>query len=353
MTVTIKDIARVAGVSKATVSRSLNDSPLVAEKTKIKIKELADTMGFEFNANARSLSTSKTGTIGIIYPERFGEFGISLYYNSLLSQIRDFLEKEELDNIVAFPRNRYTGESNIKRLILSKKIDGLLIIHPNITDVDQKIMNFIEISKMPYVFLHHYPSFCDVETVDAIYTNHFGGGYDATKHLIDLGHRNILCLTSHGNSMEFVQRTEGYKAALMDNGIEINEDFILKGYRDISSGYEIVMQNFEFIQENNITGIFSQTDLMAIGAMQALKEKGKRIPDDYSIVGYDDIEMVLDFKPHLTTIHQPREEIAILTCNRLLELINGVSKNKKVNIRLSTKLIERESTRKLRVSLEV
>ena len=95
MTVTIKDIAKVAGVSKATVSRSLNDSPLVAETTRERIKDLADTMGFEFNANARSLSTSKTGTVGIIYPERFGKFGVSLYYSSLLNQIRDFLEKEE------------------------------------------------------------------------------------------------------------------------------------------------------------------------------------------------------------------------------------------------------------------
>ncbi|MBC8587220.1 LacI family DNA-binding transcriptional regulator [Paratissierella segnis] len=347
MTVTIKDIAKVAGVSKATVSRSLNDSPLVAETTRERIKDLADTMGFEFNANARSLSTSKTGTVGIIYPERFGKFGVSLYYSSLLNQIRDFLEKEELDNIVAFPRNRYTGESNIKRLIQSKKIDGLLIIHPNITDVDQKIMNFIEISKMPYVFLHHYPSFCDVETVDAIYTNHFGGGYDATKHLIDLGHRNIICLTSYGDSMEFRQRTEGYRAALIDNNIEINEDFIFRGYRDIGSGYKMIKENMDFIEKNNITGMFSQTDLMAIGVMEGLKEFGKKIPDDYSIVGYDDIEMVMDFKPNLTTIHQPREEIAILTCNRLLELINGVKSNKKVNISLSTKLIIRESTKKI------
>jgi LacI family transcriptional regulator len=352
MTVTIKDIARIAGVSKATVSRSLNDSPLVAEETKKRIKELADTMGFQFNANARSLSTSRTGTIGIIYPERFGEFGVSLYYSSLLSQIRDFLEKEGLDNIVSFPKNRYTGESNIKRLIQSKKIDGLLIIHPNITDVDQRILNFIEQSKTPYVFLHHFPSFCDIEKVDAIYTDHFGGGYDATKHLIDLGHKNIICLTSHGDSMEFIQRTEGYRAALMDNDIAVKEDFVFKGYRDISSGYEIISKNFGFIVENNITGIFAQTDLMAIGVMQALKDMGKSIPDDYSIVGYDDIELVMDFRPHLTTIHQPREEIAVLTCSRLLELINGVNNNKKVNIRLNTKLIIRESTKRVDNSLE-
>lgn len=347
MTITIKDIAKIAGVSQATVSRSLNNSPLVAEKTRERIKELSHTMGFQFNANARSLSTSRTGTIGIIYPERFGEFGISLYYNSLLSQINEYLEKQEIDNIVAFPRNRFTGESNIKRLIKSKKIDGLIIIHPNITDVDQKVINFLEVSRMPYVFLHHFPSFCDIETVDAIYTNHFGGGYDATKHLIDYGHKNILCLTSYGDSMEFAQRTEGYRAALMDNNIGLRDDFIFKGYRDISSGYEIIMKNIDFIQESNITAIFSQTDLMAIGAMQAIKEVGKKIPDDYSIVGYDDIEMILEFKPKLTTIHQPREEIAILTCSRLLELINGLKNNKKVNIRLSTKLIIRETTKRL------
>ncbi|MDD4725699.1 MAG: LacI family DNA-binding transcriptional regulator [Tissierellia bacterium] len=347
MKVTIKDIAKIAGVSHATVSRSLNDSHLVAEDTKKRIKDIADTLGFEFNANARSLSTNKTGTIGIIYPERFGEFGVSLYYSSLLTQIRDYLEKEEMDTIVAFPKNRYSKDSNIKRLILSRKIDGLIIIHPNINDVDQKIMNFLEKSRVPYIFLHHYPSFCDVDSVDAIYTDHFGGGYDATEYLIKQGHKNIICITSHGDSREFYQRTNGYKAALSDKNIKFNENYIFRGYRDIISGFRIMKDNMDFIIEKGITGIFAQTDLMAIGVIQALKEIDKSVPKDYSIVGYDDIELIMEFKPNLTTIHQPREEIAFLTCDRLFELINGVKTNSKVNIMLKAKLIERDSTRKI------
>lgn len=348
MPITIKDIAKIAGVSHSTVSRSLNDSPLVSETTKEKIKEIASNTGFEFNASARSLSTNKSGTIGVIYPEKFGEYGISMYYNSLLTQLRDSLEKMQMDEIVAFPKNRITNESNIRRLITSRKIDGLIIIHPNINDVDEKIIHFINMSKIPCVFIHHFPKLHEVGKMDVIYTDHFNGGYNATEHLIKLGHKRILCITSHGESIEFLERTAGYKESLEDNGIEINNDFIFMGFRDIDSGYKIVKSNLELIKRNQITAIFAQTDLMAIGAIQALKDEGINVPDDISVIGYDDIELATSFRPTLTTIHQPREEMALLGCERLVELINGKKVKRKINIVLQTRLIERESTKSVK-----
>jgi LacI family transcriptional regulator len=348
VTITIKDIARIAGVSHSTVSRSLNNSPLVSEITKERIKEIALNTGFQFNASARSLSTNKTGTIGVIYPESFGEFGRSLYYNSLLTQLRDSLEKMEMDEIVAFPKNRITKESNIRRLITSRKIDGLIIIHPNINDVDEKIIHFINMSRIPCVFLHHSPTLQEVGKMDVICTDHFTGGYNATEHFIKLGHKKILCITSHGESKEFIERTAGYKAALNDHGIEFDKDLIFCGYRDITSGYNIVKSNLKFININKITAIFAQTDLMAIGAVQALKEEGIKVPEDISVIGYDDIELALSFKPALTTIHQPREEIALLGCERLVELISGKKVKRKINLVLQTNLVERESTKSIK-----
>jgi LacI family transcriptional regulator len=343
VSITIKDIAKIAGVSHATVSRSLNNSPLAAEETKKRIRELADSLGFEFNANARSLITSRSGTICIIYPDKFGEFGASFYYNSLLNQLREALEAKGMDLIVSFPRNRTTGESNIRRLIISKKIDGVIIVHPRLNEVDEQIVSFMEVSKTPYIFLHHHPSSGEQNAVDIIYTDHFNGGYNAADYLIKLGHKRIMTITSIGGSFEFRQRTEGYRAALEHNGIRVEESLIFYGYRDISSGYNIIKDNLQLILRENITAIFCQTDLMAIGALEALKEFNIHVPEDISIVGYDDIDMLMSFKPNLTTVHQPKEEIAVLACERLADLINGRKRKGKINIVLQTRLIVRES----------
>lgn len=350
MPITIRDIAKLAGVSHATVSRSLNNSPLVAAETRNKINELAQSLGFQFNANARSLSTNKSGTICIIYPESQDEHGVSMFYTSLVNQVRDSLERVGMDIIVTFPNNNFTGESNIKRLIISRKIDGIIIVHPNLVDVDKQVLHFIEMSKVPYVFLHHYPSFLEDNTVDAIYTDHVRGGYLAAQYLIKSGHKNIACITSNEKlkSAEFQQRTEGYKAALNNNNIPFDNELIFYGTRDIMSGYNIIKENIDCLLKKSVTAIFAQTDLMAIGVMEALKELRYNIPEDFSIVGYDDIDLIKSFKPNLTTIHQPREEIALLGCERLIELINGKKKKKIINTMLQPKLIIRESTKEVR-----
>ncbi|WP_432664917.1 LacI family DNA-binding transcriptional regulator [Wukongibacter baidiensis] len=330
MAITIKDIAKIAGVSYSTVSRSLNDSPLVAQSTKDQIKKIAEDLGFEFNANARSLTTSKTGTIGIIYPENFDEFGIHLYYGSLHYQLRKSLEAVDLDLIVAFPKNRATKENNIKKLITRQKVDGLIIAQ---FDLDQDTMRFIDNAKIPFVFFHH-PVDPKLEDVDAVCTDHFKGGYLATQHLIKTGRRNIMCIPA-GSDREFNLRTEGYKAALKDNGIKFDSNLIIEGKPDFELAKEIIKKNIQLVK--SIDGIFAQTDLMAWGVIEALKEMNIAVPDDIAVVGYDDIELSTYITPKLTTIHQPREEIAILTCERLHELLN--SKNTKRKRKKKTELV--------------
>lgn len=347
MAVTIKDIARILGISHSTVSRSLNDSPLVAQATKEKVKKVAEELGFAFNANARSLSTKVIGTIGIIYPENYGEFGPGLFYGSLLEELRDTLEKAGLDTIVSFMYNQYTNKNNIKRLIVTKKIDGLIIVSPDINYITEDVLNYMEASKVPYVFLHHNHILPKSSNGDIFYTDNFLGGYLAVEHLIKIGHKNIMTITSHANSREFNERTRGYLEALNSYGLQENKEYIFYGDSDINSGYNIVSENLEFIKTNNITAIFAQADLMAIGCMEAFKEYRILVPDDISIVGFDDLDLIMSFKPHLTTIHQPREELAILSCERLIQLINYMGKKKKVDVMLKPKLIVRDSTKPL------
>lgn len=336
--ITIKDIATIAGVNYSTVSRSLNDSPLVAQPTKDRIKKIAEELGFEFNANARSLTTSKTGTIGIIYPENFDEFGIHLYYSSLHHQLRKSLEKVDLDLIVAFPQNRTTKENNVKKLITKQKVDGLIIAQ---SDLDQDTLRFISKAKIPFVFFHH-PVDSKFEDVDAVYTDHFQGGYLATQHLVKLGHQRIICMTA-GGEREFQLRTQGYKAALDDNRLGFDEDLIIEGKPYFQLAKQLIIERINMVK--SVDAIFAQNDLMAWGVIEALKEMNIQVPQDIAVVGYDDIELSTYISPKITTIRQPREEIATLTCERLYELLNSKNtvRKRKKKTELLPSLVIRES----------
>ena len=152
--ITIKDIARIVGVSHSTVSRSLNDSPLISEETKQLITSVAKKHNFDFNANARGLSSRRTGSVGIIFPDFFAEYRNSLYLELLMNDLRRCLESHSLDSIVMFPFNHSTGISNIKKLIRQKKVDGLLIVLPDINPLDWSHMKQ---SGIPFVLLHVKP----------------------------------------------------------------------------------------------------------------------------------------------------------------------------------------------------
>jgi len=342
MPVTIKDIAQIAGVSFSTVSRSLNDSNLVAEDTKKQIKDIAKSLGFEFNASARSLSTQKTGSIGVIYPEGFEALHVNLFYNYLHNQIRKTLEREALDLIVAFPKNKFDGNSsNIERLVKSKKVDGLIIVSSVLDEVDKEALHLTKKQGIPFVFLHHYPN--DpwlLEEANVFCTDHFSGGFKATEHLIKNGHQRIACITAMGDRPQFIKRTDGYKTALAQHNISFNPDIFFYGDRSFHSGYKIIMDNQDEIK--NFSAVFSQNDLMALGAIQALTELQFRVPGDIAVVGYDDIELLELFKPLLTTVHQPREKIAVLACEALVNIIKD-KKTEKRNILVDPPLIVRES----------
>lgn len=338
MPVTIKDIAKIAGVSHATVSRSLNDSPRVAQDTKERIKKIASAMDFQFNANARSLSTSRTGTIGIIYQEITDNSQMHFYFSYLQKQVRRSLEREDLDVIVAFSENSFTGENNIKKLITREKVDGLIISRAHI---NHKILKFMKDSKIPFVFFHQIPVEIDLEGIDAISTDHFLGGYLATEHLIKLGHRNILCISRVGGEEEFRLRTEGYKAALKDYNLPCSNDLILYSNRSFQGGYAMMKEKLAMLK--TVTAIFVQTDLQALGVINALIEHGISVPNDVAVVGYDDIELATYFRPSITTIHQPREELAVLTCERLIELIKGPKPKKQKILLIKPSLVIRES----------
>ncbi|MFP4266375.1 MAG: LacI family DNA-binding transcriptional regulator [Spirochaetaceae bacterium] len=337
-TVTIKDIARIAGVSHSTVSRSLNNSPLISDKTRERIKQIAGEMNFAFNASAQSLSTNRTGTVGIIYPELFDTFGNSLYLGLLVQGLRHGLEKASLDSIGSFPINHYTRESNIRKLISRKKVDGLLIIHPEIPTEE---WDYIRDSGIPFVVLHFKPRSYDYSWMDYLFTDHVKGGYMATESLIRGGCRRILTLREDSREIQYVERTKGYRDALADYSLPFEEELVVGGDCSFEFGYESVMERKNEIA--GIDGIFAQADLVALGAIEALKELNINVPRDVKVTGYDDTELGKYFRPKLTTVHQPREEHARLACERLINLLDGVEVKPPMQETLTPLMIYRET----------
>jgi LacI family transcriptional regulator len=312
---TIKDLAKIAGVSHSTVSRSLNDSPLISKETKERIKKLAREHHFDLNASARSLSTRKTGTIGIICTEVYDAQRNSLYIAQLLDLIRINLDAAGYDSIITFPENRKTGESNIRRLITQRKVDGLLLIIPELDEEDRVL---IERYSLPHIFLHFKHGHFD-GPAEYIYSDHFRGGYLAGEHLIKSGRDRIITMTEDLSKTEYFDRTEGFLAALDDHEIEPAENHILYGEVSFDYGFQAIMDNTEIL--SRIDGIFAQADIVALGAIEALRELGFRVPKDIGVIGYDDILLGGLFRPRLTTVHQPKEQQANLGVKRLLDML--------------------------------
>ena len=226
MPITIKDIARIAGVSHSTVSRCLNNKGGYSEETFLKIQKIAYELGFVFNAGARSLSTEKTGTIGIVYNEYNYATTLHPFTVKFLQYIKRILEREDLDSIVTFSQTAINGsDNNIERLINKRKVDGLIIVK---SDISHSTFDFLKRSKVPFVFAHQMldDSF---EEVDCVYCDHYLGGNLAGEHLAEKGCSKVMCIGRNENRREFKLRTEGFLSAASDRNVLSADNFLISG----------------------------------------------------------------------------------------------------------------------------
>ena len=318
MSITIRELAKIAGVSPSTVSRCLNDSPLIPEETRLRIRQVASAEGFTFNASARSLSLGRTGTVALIFPDYFESFSISLFFTALQRHVRANFEEKNIDVLVAFPFNRFARSSNIEKLVRGQKIDGMLIIDNEFAQADRDCLIRAGI---PYLFLHKHPDASADPGADYFCTDHFEGGRLAAGHLVALGRRKLLVATAKGE--EFEARTAGFMQGLKDAGFDGSSVEIARSGLTFADGYAQVGQRVASAGPGAFDGIFCQSDLMALGAMSAIGAAGVSIPQDVSVVGYDDIELGRDFHPALTTVRQPLAELAALACERLAARIES------------------------------
>jgi LacI family transcriptional regulator len=315
--ISTREIALLTGVSQSTVSRSLNDHPGISVETKERVRKIAREHGYTEKIRKKEKSFSADHrAIGILLTSRpfFDDLFINYTMNLLTRNI-------SMKNYYPLPLLDYSSENNgsekLRDLIRLNILDGFIILARHF---DEGIHRYLDDMGMPHVYLLHY-SRDSVDSINIVDSDNFGGGYLGTKHLLDYGHRQILTLSSPWR--EFMDRTNGYRKALMEFGIESRDDFILAGDCTIQDGYSLIRHNSDLMRQ--ITAIYAQNDLLAFGAIQALREEKFRVPEDISVIGSDGYELGLMCYPQLDSVAHPISELTELAINRLLELNNSES----------------------------
>ncbi len=332
--VTIIDVAKEAGVSFATVSRVLNDGANVKPEKRERVQRAIKRLGYTTNLQARSLRGGRSHLIGLLVRD----LGTA-YIGEIIRGVDLELAENKYDMMLYTTHRRQTQESAYVTALTRGMTDGLLIVLPR---HPEGYLKTLRQKKFPYVLIDHQGI---DEKGPAVGATNRAGAYDATRYLLALGHRRIGFITGTMNLGCSRERLDGYRAALQDHGVTVSEGLIREGLFTQPRGYTAALELLELDQPP--TAIIASNDVTAFGAMEAARERGKKIPDDISIVGFDDIPQAAQVHPPLTTIRQPLEEMGRRAVQMLLQIIEN-PKQSAAKIELPTELVVRESTRVLR-----
>lgn len=334
-----KIIAELAGVSRSTVSKVLNNYPDISYETKNKILKIIEEQEYYPNLSAQKLAGKKAQIIGLLVytgksskneelPKKISD---SFYYSNLISQIIDIAEKLGYLVLVSYISSK---KSNWKKIFENGLIDGAIVISGG-----KKINEINELINSKYkIVLVDYEKEILSKNISTINSNHFKGGYLATEYLLKKGHKKVLHITGEIKRKVSIERARGYLQALKDNDIVYKK--IIFGKYNEDSAYELIENE---VKNNNLdfTAIFAGNDYIAYGIIKALEKYSIEVPRDISIIGYDNMKLCNYTKPKISTIDHLGENIAENAINNLINILN--QENGGVQNETSIRIIERES----------
>jgi LacI family transcriptional regulator len=332
MPVTIYDVAREAGVSMATVSRVVNGNPNVKPLTRKKVLAAIERLGYRPNAVARGLASKKTTTVGVIIPDIS-----SLFFSELARGIEDIATMYKYNIILCNSDQRMEKELQLINTLLEKQVDGLLFMG---AEIKEDHLQAFTSAQVPIVLA----ATRDADnTLPSVTIDHFHAAYDATKALIEHGHKRIAMITGPINDpLGGLMRYEGYKKALADAGISHDEKLVAHGNYFYESGLRTAG---EFLKLSDPpTAIFAASDEMAIGAIHAVQDAGLNVPGDIEVIGHDNIRLVEMVRPRLTSVVQPMYDIGAVAMRLLTKYMNNEHVEEHV-VLLPHRIEYRESTR--------
>ncbi len=327
--VTIFEVAAQAGVSYGTVSRVLNNDPHVKTETRERVSRVIQDLGYVVNRQARSLAGGKTHIIGMLVPD----LGTG-YIGEIIQGIDSELQLSGYDLMLYTTHRTPVLEADYVANLAQGMVDGLILVLPR---NPRDYIDILNSRHFPFVLIDHQGWGTECPAVSA--TN-WQGAFNATEYLIQLGHKRIGIITGWMDLDSAVDRLEGYKAALWTHHIPFSEELVRESTFQQLDGYKSAMELLTLPEPP--TAIFASNDVMAFGAMDAVRETGQRIPEDISVIGFDDIPQAGAIHPALTTVRQPLRNMGSVAAQMLLDLLKHPDIPSK-RIELPTGLVIRDS----------
>lgn len=328
---TLEEIAILSGVSRSTVSRVINNHLEVRPEVRERVLKVVTETGFYPNPAARSLASRRSGIIGLVIPETTEIVFTDPYFAPLIQGVAEACNKDDYTlSLILFHVTE--DEAKLPMRILGRQIfDGVIVTG---TYRDDMLVPHLINQGIPFVSVGEY----DDPKVNFVDTDNEGGAYAATRHLIQLGYKSIATITGPLNSLAAWHRQEGYLNALRDYGYLVDENLIATGNFTEASGYECM----KTLLSLNPDAVFAASDMMAMGALRALRDAGLSVPADVALVGYDDLPPATLADPPLTTVHQPIKQTGIRAVRTLIDILeNGLEPVRRVT--LATDLVVRSS----------
>jgi LacI family transcriptional regulator len=327
--VTIMDVAEEAHVSYGTVSRVINNNVHVKQETRERVLAAMRRLGYVANRQARSLAGGRTNSVGVLVPD----MGTG-YIGEIIRGIDSELWLSKLDLILYTTHRTASKEANYVANLAKGMVDGLLLVLPR---SPSDFIGILTQRNFPFVLIDHQGIGKDCPAVGAA---NWQGGFTATEYLIKLGHQRIGFITGWIDLGCALDRLDGYHSALRTNHIPEDPKLIYEGTFFQPDGFTGALTLLD--QSDPPTAIFASNDVMAMGVMDAVRHKGLRVPDDVSVIGFDDIPQASLIRPALTTIRQPLEKMGRVATQMLLESLSQPQR-KMERIELPTELIVRDS----------
>lgn len=334
--VTIKDISKRSGFSVTTVSKALNNYSDISDATKKKILDLCDEMGYVPNLSARSLITQKSYTIGIIFEEVTGVGLQHPLFSKIMESFKNTVEAQGYD-IMFLSKSMGQQRGSYLEHSKRKQVEGILVL---CGEYNSDEMNALYKSDLPIIVVDF-----DTDLVSNITSNNIQGVEEAIKFLNDLGHTKIANI--YGGEYLYIggHRKFAFERAMNKYNLEIKDEYQVSGELfSKENGYEAMKKILSL--EEQPTAVFCASDMLAIGAIQAIREAGKSVPEDYSIIGFDGIDVGQLISPRLTTIRQDSRRMGKIAGNSILQMINDKNKRRITEkFTVDTYLINGETTK--------
>ena len=306
----ISDVAALAGVSRATVSRVLNETGQISKCTKVRVNRAVEKLNYRPNPFARSLATSSTNTAGLVVTSYRGSF-----FSELLAEVQE--EMDQQGKFLLISRGKRSRKSELQAIqkLMDMRCEGLILHTRNLHD--EELLE-LKNEKTPFILLDR--KINGLEDRCVVF-EHEEAGRLAVNHLLQHGHRKIGCIAGARHGLTARLRFQGYEMALKASGVECNESLIAEADYDRQGGYRAMS---EILSKNpDITAVYSCSEEMCVGAFDLLRERNIKVPEDISIVSFDSVNLCTVMTPRVTTVHFPIKEMAACAAKALSSLMDG------------------------------